>query len=113
MYEDKEMSLINREIFSRNGNAKPRMAWSDVRRKRLEKKAWGKSEWMADFDREMRAVEMPYGGDYKDYATASYDAAVDWVSRNETIMPANVLAMFDSMPDGYSCPRAWLAWCHS
>ena len=93
MYENKEMSRINREIFSRNGHTKPRMAWSDVRRK--------------------RAVEMPYGGDYKDYAAASYDAAVEWVSRNETIMPADVRALFDSMPNGYSCPRAWQAWCHS
>ena len=57
MYEEKEMSRIN--SFSRNGHTKPRMAWSDVRRKRIEKKEWGTSEWMADFDREMRAVEMP------------------------------------------------------
>ena len=42
MYEDKE-------IFSRNGHTKPRMAWSDVRRKRLEKKAWGKSESQLPF----------------------------------------------------------------
>ena len=40
MYEDKEMSQINKGIFSRNGHTKPRMAWSDVLRKRLEKKDW-------------------------------------------------------------------------
>ena len=84
--------------------------WLDLRGKRVMKSEWSKAEWIADFDREMRSVSVDADGDYKDYAGAQYSAAADWVARNADLMPPDVLRIFDDMPDGYCCPRAWMAW---
>lgn len=86
-------------------------AWLDLREKRMSKSEWGKAEWLADFDREMRSVDADADGDYKDLAAALYSAAADWVARNASVMPSEVRELFDDMPDGYNCPRAWMAWC--
>lgn len=85
--------------------------WDYCMAERLKKSKWSKSEWLADFGRTMSAVEMPDGGDYKDFASEQYSAVADWVERNASIMSSEVRTIFDDMPNGHSCPRAWLAWC--
>ena len=44
-------------------------------------------------------------------AEAQYSAAADWVERNASAMPSDVRELFADIPDGYSCPRAWMSWC--
>lgn len=101
-----EMYCDNINTFGRRNLVKSHhMKWLDLRGK------WSKSEWLADYNREMMAVNVPEGGDYKDYAGAQYSAAADWIDRNASVMPSEVRELFDDMPDGYNCPRAWLAWC--